>query len=114
MARFEHLPIYKQSYYLFLEFSILVPDLPKKYKYLIGVRILDNLNDCLLKIIQINSRQNKGELFEDLILSFENIKIQIRLLKDLKLISSNKYFEFADKIVELLKQSEGWSKNVNQ
>lgn len=113
MARFEHLPLYKQTYALFLEFSILVPDLPKKYKYIIGVKILDNLNDSLLKIIQINSKKDKMVLFEELILLFENIKIQCRLLKDLNLISSNKYFEFSDKIIQLLKQSEGWGKNVN-
>jgi len=113
MARFEHLPIYKQSYKLLLEFNLLVPELPKKYKYIIGVKILDNLNDVLLKIIQINSRKDKLNLFEDLILLFESIKIQIRLLKDLKLISIKKYFEVSDKIIQLLKQSEGWFKKCN-
>ena len=112
MARFVHLPIYKQTYSLYLEFSILVPSLPKKYKFIIGVRVLDILNKSLLKIIQINSKKDKMALFEDLILLFEDVKIQIRLLKDLQLISSKKYFDLADKVVQLLKQSEGWSKSM--
>ncbi len=113
MSRFEHLPIYKQAYSLLVEFHNLVPNFPRKYKFEIGSKIINDLTESILIIIEINSKINKKELIEKLILIFEKVLLQIRIIKSLEIISKELYFNLSDKIIQLLKQSEGWKKNVN-
>ena len=110
MAQYEHLPIYRQTYSLLLEAHNLLSICPKKFKFSLCNNVVDDLTCSLLLIIKINSKKEKSELLFDLILLFEKIKIQIRLLKSLDIISKKLYFKFSEEIVELLKQSEGWKK----
>ena len=77
MSRFEHLPIYKQAYNLLVEFHKLVPSFPKKYKFEIGSKIISDLTESILIIIEVNSKINKKELIE-------NININHVLIKQLK------------------------------
>ena len=112
MAQFEHLPIYKQSYNLLVEFHKLLPNFPKKYKFTIGSEIINDLTKGIVMIIQINRRKEKSDLLEDLILLFEKVKLQIRLLKGLEVISKELYFNLSDKIIQILKQCEGWKKQA--
>lgn len=47
MGRYEHLPIYKQSFNLLVELHKLVPTFPKKYKFSLGSSIIEDLNSIL-------------------------------------------------------------------
>lgn len=110
MAQFEHLPIYKQAYSLLVEFHKLVPTFPKKYKYTLGSEIIQDLTKGIILIIQTNSKKDKNEMFEEMILLFEKVKLQIRILKSLDVLSKNLYFNLSDKIISILKQCEGWKR----
>jgi hypothetical protein len=110
MAQFEHLPLYRQTFSFLVEFHKLVPDFPKKYKFELGSIIIKDLTKSCLLIIEINSSQNKNKLLKDLILILEKVKIQIRILKCLDIISKNLYFNLSEKLIQLLKQCEGWRK----
>lgn len=110
MAQFEHLPIYRQAYALLIEFHKLVPTFPKKYKFEIGSSIIKDLTDSCIFIIQINSLSSKKEKIQDLILLFEKIKLQIRVCKTLEIFSKNCYFALSKRIIDLLKQAQGWLK----
>lgn len=112
MAQFEHLPIYKQTYNLLVEFHKLLPNFPKKYKFIIGGEIISDLNKGIVMVIQINRKTDKADLLEELILLFEKVKIQIRLLKSLDVVSKELYLKLSDKIIQILKQCEGWKKQV--
>ena len=108
MAKYEHLPIYKQSYSLLVEFHKIVPKFPKKYKFSIGSEIISDLTNNIIKIIEINSASDKKPLFDELIRKSEKIKIQIRILKSLEVISKKQYFDLSGRILQIIKQSEGW------
>lgn len=112
MAQFEHLPIYRQSFNLLVEFHKLLPNFPKKYKFTIGSEIINDLTKGIVMIIQTNRKNEKSYLLEDLILLFEKVKLQIRLLKSLEVISKELYFNLSDKIIQILKQCERWRKQV--
>ena len=57
MAKYEYLPLYKQSYSLLLEFHKLVPTFPKKYKFSLGGGVITDLTQGVILIIQINSKK---------------------------------------------------------
>jgi hypothetical protein len=111
-AQFEHLPLYKQTFNLLVEFHKLISIFPKKYKFAIGVPIINDLTNSIIMIIEVNNKKEKIEKLNELILLFEKIKLQIRLLKSLEIISKQLYFNLSDKIIQILKQCEGWKKNV--
>ena len=110
MGRYEHLPIYKQSFNLLVELHKLVPTFPKKYKFSLGSSIIEDLTQSIVLIIQINSTVDNKSLFVNLILILETIKIKIRIMKNLGIISTKLYFNLSEKLISLLKQAEGWKK----
>jgi hypothetical protein len=111
MAQYEHLPLYKQTFNLLVEFHKLIPNFPKKYKFELGSQIIKDLTNSTIMIIQINSSLEKKELLTKLIIILEKIKLQIRILKALEVLSRNLYFNLSEKILSILKQCEGWKKS---
>jgi hypothetical protein len=56
MAQHEHLPLYKQTFNLLVEFHKLIPNFPKKYKFELGSQIIKDLTNSkkLQKIKDLN------------------------------------------------------------
>ena len=113
MAKFKHLQIYKDSYFLFLEYNKIIPLFSKKVKYFIGVNILNDLKEIIELIITVSLEyivQIKISIVRKIIIKFEILNINFRILKDLKEINIKKYLFFCEKINECLKQLEGLRK----
>ena len=113
MAEFKHLQIYKDSYFLFLEYNKIIPLFSKKVKYFIGINILNDLKEIIELVIKLSLEyivQIKIDIVRKLIIKFEILNINFRILKDLKEINVKKYLFFCEKINECLKQLEGLRK----
>ena len=117
MAEFKHLQIYKDSYFLFLEYNKIIPLFSKKVKYFIGINILNDLKEIIELVIKLSLEyivQIKIDIVRKLIIKFEILNINFRILKDLKEINIKKYLFFCEKINECLKQSEGLRKFLHR
>ena len=117
MVEFKHLQIYKDSYFLFLEYNKIIPLFSKKIKYFIGVNILNDLKEIIELIITLSLEyivQIKTNIVRKLIIKFEILNINFRILKDLKEINIKKYLFFCEKINECLKQLEGLRKFLHR
>jgi hypothetical protein len=106
MAKFEHLKIYKSAYDLLIVLHRLHPSFPKAYKYSLGQSLLDTMEKAILEIAHINSSHSKH--FTKLLLLLEQVKLKIRMLKTLSVISQKTYCVLLEESVNLLRQAQGW------
>lgn len=113
MAQFEHLPIYKKAYDLALYFENIVRNFSRYHKYTVGTELRQLSREVLRLIRRANNSINKAPILELLRERLEDLKLAIRLCKDLKSFSNfNSYQHSINEVVNLCKQNEGWLKSV--
>jgi|AntAceMinimDraft_4_1070372.scaffolds.fasta_scaffold31820_2 hypothetical protein len=108
--------IYLKLYYLIKELNEISRNLPKHHKYVLGENILKLSWTCLDYVIEANfyhSSQIKKEKISKLSLTFDKLKIRLRMLEELKLISKKRfYFLQINYIKTIGEMIGGWSKWV--
>src|SRR3972149_8821915 len=100
MARYEHLPLYKLIYDFIVYFFKLSRGFPKDFKYGLAVELEGNLTQLLDKIIIANNLKDKDKTLKQAEIILEQIKLKIRLLKDLGIINLKSYEFCARYIVD--------------
>lgn len=108
MARYEHLPVYKEVYDLNLYFFKLSKNFPKDYKYGLASEVKSLLTELLDIIIIANSTENKQPLLAKASLTLERLRFKVRLLKDLKAIKLKSYDYFFRRVSEISAQIKKW------
>jgi len=112
MARYQHLPVYKDCYDLTVQVLGSVRRFPRVFKYTLGEQIQNNLYSLLSMVIRINSAIHKKELLAEAVLETELIQTQIRLAKDLNCFANIKvYLDLSNRLVIIGRQLEGWRKS---
>jgi len=106
MAQYEHLPVYKSIYDLIIYFHKLSRRFPKDFKYGLAQELRENLTEILDKVVIASKEQT---LFEGEIL-IERVKLKIRMLKDLNVISLKSYEFVSRSLVDISKQISAWKK----
>jgi len=110
MAQYEHLPVYKSIYDLIIYFHKLSRRFPKDFKYGLAQELRENLTEILDKVVIANNIASKEQtLFEGEIL-IERVKLKIRMLKDLNVISLKSYEFVSRSLVDISKQISAWKK----
>ncbi len=113
MAKFEHLPIYKKAYDLTLYFEKIVRNFSRYHKYTVGSELREISREALQLIRRANNTSNKVPILEKLRERLEDLKLTIRLCKDLKAFHNFNSFEYCiNDVVNLCKQNEGWLKSA--
>lgn len=113
MAQFEHLPIYKKAYDLTIYFENIVRNFSRYHKYTVGTELRQLSREALQLIRRANNSANKAPILEQLRERLEDLKLTIRLCKDLKSFPNfNSYQHSVNEVVNLCKQNEGWLKSV--
>ncbi len=114
MARYDHLPIYNTAFSILQELYIRVPKFGKQYKHTLGNRLLDASQEIALLIIQANNdRTVRIQKIDELRKHAELLTILSRIGNELNQWGGEKiYLSFAEKIVSLSKQAEGWRKTT--
>jgi len=110
MSKHSFLPIYKDSYDLFLYFYPISSNFAKEFKYSLGENIKNEMMEILLNIYRANNNKNKKEFIIKARENVEKIIIYIRILKDLKQINLKKFAYLNQQINSIEKQLSFWQK----
>ena len=109
MARYEHLPIYKEAFDLALYFEKTVRGMARYDKYTLGTD-LRNLSREVLRLIQrANSEEDRIGTLKEVRGKIEELKVVLRLARESGAIQkANAYELAAGKVINIGRQNEGW------
>ncbi len=113
MALSHTLPIYKDTYKLILLLFERTSNFGREYKYTLGQDIKRDGINLVRSIYRANRSKAKSEHLEEFLDDFEILKLEIRLCKDLKLISIKQLAEISKMLDIIGKQATAW-KNSTQ
>lgn len=108
MALYYDLPVFKETYSLTLKIFELTQNFPREYKFTLGQ---DMKRDCLLlvrSIYRANKCKDKCIYLEHFLDNFEVLKLEVRLCKDLHLVSIKQQSVLAVQMDSIGKQIMGW------
>ena len=112
MAYYEHLPIYKVGLDLCVYFEKIIRHFDRHHKYIIGADLRKLSIKSVKLIIKANDTQNKLPLLLELKDNLEEIKILIKICKEVRAFNSFRSFAVSIKMVDnLIKQCNGWIKS---
>jgi len=114
LAHHENLPIYKKALDLAVYIEIIVSNFSRSHRYTIGTDLRNSSKKILLLIAKANcAKDKKGHLLE-LRDSIEEVKILIRICKELKVFRSFASFERISRLtIDAARQCEGWLRSQN-
>ncbi len=115
MAQYEHLPIYKKAYDLTVYFEKIVRSFSRYHKYTLGSELRGLSREVLRLIRRANDAGDKTLLLLQNREKLEDLKIAVRLCKDLQAFNNFNSFQYSiNEVVGLCKQNEGWLKAALQ
>jgi len=113
MAQYEHLPIYKKAMDLAVYIENIVKGFSRYHKYTLGSELRNLSREIVKLIIKANSEREKYETLCFLRDSIEELKITLRISKEVKAFKSFNSFQYAiEEVISLSRQSEGWKKSA--
>jgi len=114
VAQYEHLPIYKKMFDLVVYFENIVKGFSRYNKYTLGSEMRNLSREILVLIIKANSAREKKALLLNVRDKLEELKILVRVSKEVKAFKNFTSFEYLIKqIVEISRQNQGWLKSQN-
>lgn len=113
MAIYNHLPVYRVSYDLLLEFFNVIKKFSKEYKYTIGEQVRNEIIALVLNIYRANSKQDKQKEIADARENIETVRLLTRILKDLKQIGLERFVSLNEKIESISRQLTAWQGSKN-
>ena len=86
-------PLYYKFYQLIKVFYVTVKNFPREYKYTLGKEILEKSWQCLDMILEVNtlSKPQKKFLLQKLSLSFDQLKIRLRMSQEVGAVSARQF-----------------------
>ncbi len=109
MARYEHLPIYKKAFDLAIYFDKIVRNFSRYNKYTHGTELRNLSREILKSIIRTNNAENKLPYLLKNREKLEELKVIIRLCKELNVFPNFNSFQYSiSEVVNISKQNEGW------
>lgn len=115
MAHYEHLPIYKSALDLCIYSEKIVRHFDRHHKYVIGADLRRLSIKAVMLIIKANDSRNKIPVLSQLRDVLEEIKILIKICKEVKAFNNFKSFEVSVKMTDsVIKQCAGWLKSQRQ
>jgi len=109
------IPIIKNLYELYKIFYGYSALFPKKDKYTLGANCERHIIATLELLLEASCArgEEKLRLIKMANVKFDTLKLFIRLLKDLNIIDSKKYFELQKRIQEIGKMLGGWQRSLS-
>jgi len=108
MALYYDLPVFNDTYRLTLKIFELTKNFSREYKFTLGQ---DMKRDCLMlvrSIYRANKNKERTVYLEQFLDEFEVLKLEIRLCKDLHLITIKQQAQLALAMDKIGKQITGW------
>ncbi|GMW06690.1 MAG: hypothetical protein AMXMBFR8_14870 [Nevskiales bacterium] len=109
MARYEHLPIYKQALDAAVHFEKVVAGFSRYHKYTLGTEIRSQSRAALALIVRANGARDRASVLVELRQCLDELLILLRLAKEVRAFRSFSSFQYAiEKVVSVSRQNEGW------
>ena len=113
MATYDRLPVYRASYDLLVEIFQFTKNFTREYKYTVGEKLKNETLEMIMNIYRANTRQIKKDTLQKAREHLEVVRLLMRLTKDMKQISINRFVDVNKKIENISKQLTGWQKSSN-
>jgi len=111
MTLYNELPVYKATYDLLLAIFQFTKEFSKEYKYTVGESLKKETIELLTLIYRANSRHQKTDELQMAREQIEVIRLLIRVMKDMKQISLEKFVKINQAVENVSKQLSGWQKS---
>jgi len=113
MARYEHLPIYKQAMDVAVHFEKVVAGFSRYHKYTLGAELRNKSREVVARIVKANAARDKRAELLALRDSLEELLLLMRLAREVHAFKSFSAFQFAaEQVVSVCRQNEGWLKSA--
>ena len=112
MALYYELPVYRDTYQLILKIFECTGHFPKEYKYSLGQDMKRDALQLVRSIYRANKSVDKKVYLENFLDEFELLKLEVRLCRDLKVMSIKQQAELSQLMDSIGKQVTGW-RNAN-
>jgi hypothetical protein len=115
MARYEHLPIYRDALNLAVHFEKIVSSFSRYHKYTLGSELRNASRKAVTLIIQANNQSDKQQALRVLRDHLEELLLLVRIAKEAQAFKSfNAYSFVVELTAKVCRQNEGWLKNQSQ
>lgn len=114
MAIYTTLDVYKAAYDLLLALYKELKDVPRDTKFTLVQDMKLDVKMIMRLIYRANATKDKGPVIAEAREITENVKVGLRILKDLGHLGMKKYIYFAERAEEVSKQLAGWHKYANR
>ena len=111
MAIYDNLPVYKASHDLLLEVYNVCEKIPRGYKYTLGEKLKDEVTEIMVNIYEANATTEKKPLIRSAQKCLVRTKIYLKLLHDMKQISTKRLASISDRTETVSKQLSSWLKS---
>lgn len=110
MATYDNLPVFKATYDLLLKLYGLSQHWSRDIKFTLGENLKKNIMDILDCIYRANTMRDKMESINDARQKMVAVKLQIRILHDLKQMPIKQYAQLCEMTESISKQLASWAK----
>jgi hypothetical protein len=112
MATYDQLMIYKQAYDLTSDLMPLTKNMDRGYKFTLGERINNASIEMLICVYRINtSNEHRDRYFISAREQIELIRLLLRLMKDLRLVTTGRFTRLNEMVESISKQLTGWHRS---
>lgn len=115
MARYEHLPIYKQALDVAVHFEKVVAGFSRYHKYTLGTELRNKSRQAVTLVIKANAARDKREQLLALRDCLDELLIVMRIAKEARAFKSFESFTYAvEQVVSVCRQNEGWLRSTQK
>lgn len=114
MAQYDNLPVYKAAYDLLQSIYKDMGNVPRDVKFTLVETLKNDLTNILVLIYRANSSFGKLPLIVSAREQIVDVKIRLRLLHDLRHISTKLYARLAGQSESISKQLSAWQKYTQE
>ncbi|MDR0873097.1 MAG: four helix bundle protein [Prevotellaceae bacterium] len=111
---YDQLPVFKLAYDLHLSFFTAFENLSRDYKYAICEEMKKSMKEVCVNIFRANVRPVKGTSVALARENLEMVRLDLRVLQDLKQINTDKFVDLNIKLEGISKQLAFWHRAVRQ
>jgi len=113
MARYEHLPIYKQAMDVAVHFEKVVAGFSRYHKYTLGTELRNKSREIVSQIVRANAEHDKAPKLVELRGQLDELFILIRLAKEVQAFKSFSAYQFTvEQVASICRQNEGWLRSM--
>ncbi len=115
VARYEHLPIYKQALDVAVHFEKVVAGFSRYHKYTLGTELRNKSRQAVTLVIKANAARDKREQLLALRDCLDELLIVMRIAKEARAFKSFESFTYAvEQVVSVCRQNEGWLRSTQK